>query len=132
MKTMTLKSMILSDDDSPAVRDVKTAIRNDLEQRYVNPGLQDYRQKSAALDPRFKSLLHLDAWRVYDTLTTEIVSIEQQEPGTKSVAKIAEEEVISFRAVDSIPSDADPLEWWKTHGHIYPHISERGGVFHRR
>ncbi|KAL1268495.1 hypothetical protein QQF64_033858 [Cirrhinus molitorella] len=31
MKMTILKSMALSDDDSPAVRDVKTAIRNDLQ-----------------------------------------------------------------------------------------------------
>ncbi|KAJ8379022.1 hypothetical protein AAFF_G00231910 [Aldrovandia affinis] len=40
-----------------------------------------------------------------------------QEPGSKSVAKIAEEEIISFKAVD-IPLDADPLECWKTNGHL--------------
>lgn len=32
MKMMILKSMVLSDDDSPAVRDVKTAIKNDPQQ----------------------------------------------------------------------------------------------------
>ncbi|KAJ8399486.1 hypothetical protein AAFF_G00411980 [Aldrovandia affinis] len=121
---MILKSMAQSDDDSPAVTDVNTAIRNE---RYVDPGLQDYLHKSTALDTQSKSLLHLDAasrLTVYDALTTEIVSIGQQtamaelfgelfmtqEPGSKSVAKIAEEEVILFKAVDSIPLDADPLE----------------------
>ncbi|KAK9519965.1 hypothetical protein VZT92_022655 [Zoarces viviparus] len=52
---------LLSDDDSPAVRDVKTAIRNDLEKRYTDPGPQHYLHSSTALDPRFKSLLDLDA-----------------------------------------------------------------------
>lgn len=67
MKMMILKSMVLSDGDSPAVRDFKTAIRNDLQQRYTEPGLQDY--KSTTLDPRFKSLLHSVSTarlRVYD------------------------------------------------------------------
>lgn len=82
MKMMILKSMELSDDDddSPAVRDVKTAIRNDLQQRYTEPALQDYLHKSTALDPRFKTLLHLDAatrLRVYNDLTAEIVNLEQ-------------------------------------------------------
>ena len=70
--------MILSND--AAVQDVKTAIGNDLEQRYIDPGLQDYLHNSTAFDPRFKSLLLLDAathLRVYDVLTTEIVRIEQ-------------------------------------------------------
>lgn len=53
--------MAQSDDDSPAVRDVKTAIRNEPEQRYKDPGIQGYLHNSTALDPRFKSLLHLDA-----------------------------------------------------------------------
>lgn len=29
----------------------------------------------------------------------------------------------SFRAVDCIPLDADPLEWWKPHEPLYPHIA---------
>ncbi|KAL0147577.1 hypothetical protein M9458_057134 [Cirrhinus mrigala] len=152
--------MDLSDDDSPAVRDVKTAIRNDLQQRYTEPGLQDYLHKSTALDPRFKTLLHLDSTtrlRVYDLLTTEIVSIEQEgqatgttepatsietqtvdlepstsppqekksamtelfgglfmthdhESSTKSVAKMAEEEMQFFRAVDCIPLECRSTE----------------------
>lgn len=43
--------MAQSDDDSPAERDVKKAIRNDLEQRYTDPALQDYLHKCTALDP---------------------------------------------------------------------------------
>lgn len=61
MKTMILKSMVASDEDEPAVRDVKTAIRVNLEPRYADPGVQDFLHKSTALDHRFKSLLHLDA-----------------------------------------------------------------------
>lgn len=81
MKMMILKSMAQSNDDSPAVRDVKGAIRNEPEQRYKDPAIQDYRHNSTTLDPPFESLLHLDAatrQRVYEALTTEIVvSIEQ-------------------------------------------------------
>lgn len=42
LKMNILDSMAESDDDSPAVRDVKKAIRNDLEQRYTDPALQNY------------------------------------------------------------------------------------------
>lgn len=81
LKMSILNSMAQSDDDSPAVRDVKKAIRNDLEQRYIDPALQDYLHKCTALDPRFKSMRHLDDathQRVYGALTTEIVVIIQQ------------------------------------------------------
>lgn len=81
MKTMILKSMVASDEDEPAVRDVKTAIRVNLEPRYADPGVQDFLHKSTALDHRFKSLLHLDAaarLRVYNELTAEIVNNIQQ------------------------------------------------------
>lgn len=81
MKMMILKSKVLSDDDSPAVRDVKTAIGNDLQQRYTEPGLQDYLHKSTALDPWFKSLLHLDATtrlRVYDALTQRLWALNNR------------------------------------------------------
>ena len=78
MKTMTLKSMVASDEDEPAVRGVKTAIRVNLEPRYADPGVQDFLHKSTALDPRFKSLLHLDAaacLKVCNQYTTGIVFI---------------------------------------------------------
>lgn len=66
------------------------------------------------------------------------------EPSPKSVAKMAEEEMKLFTAVASIPLDADPLKWWKTHEHLYPHFAmlaqrylavpgtsvSREGVFH--
>ena len=61
--------------------DVKTAIRVHLEPRYADPGVQDFLHKITALDPRFKSLLHLDAaahLRVYNELTAEIVTNIQQ------------------------------------------------------
>nr|XP_024002894.1 zinc finger BED domain-containing protein 4-like [Salvelinus alpinus] len=80
MKTMILKSMVASDEDEPAVRDVKTAIRVNLEPRYADPGVQDFLHKSTTLDPRFKSLLYMDAaarLRVNE-LTAEIETNIQQ------------------------------------------------------
>ena len=44
-----------------------------------------------------------------------------QEEGTKS--KVIEEEVTSYREVDCIPLDADPLIWWKTKELLYPHVA---------
>ncbi|KAJ8402538.1 hypothetical protein AAFF_G00366210 [Aldrovandia affinis] len=70
-------------------------------------GLQDYLHKSAALDPRFKSLLHLDAafWlRVYDALTTEIVSIEQQGQATDTTGADTSVETETADRVISITS----------------------------
>lgn len=46
-----------------------------------------------------------------------------QEQGTKSKVKVIEEEVTSYREVDCIPLDADPLTWWKTKELIYPHVA---------
>ncbi len=49
--------------------------------------------------------------------------IHDHESSTKSVAKMAEEEMQFFWAMDCIPLDADPLKWWKTHEHLYPHFA---------
>nr|XP_054592988.1 E3 SUMO-protein ligase ZBED1-like [Nothobranchius furzeri] len=81
LKISILNSMVQSDDDSPTVRDVKKHIRDDLEQRYTDPAIQHYLHKCTALDPRFKSLRHLDdatQLRIFAALNTEIVlSIEE-------------------------------------------------------
>lgn len=78
LKTRILQSMAPSVEDSTITRDVKTAIREDLKPRYTSPPtLQDYLHRSTALDPRFKSLSHMDPalrQRTYSDLTTEIVS----------------------------------------------------------
>ncbi|XP_039592106.1 E3 SUMO-protein ligase ZBED1-like [Polypterus senegalus] len=78
LKTRILQSMAPSEEDSTITGDVKTAIREDLKPRYTSPPtLQDYLHRSTALDPRFKSLSHLDLalrLRTYSDLTTEIVS----------------------------------------------------------
>ncbi|XP_040183654.1 E3 SUMO-protein ligase ZBED1-like [Rana temporaria] len=78
LKTRILQSMAPGVEDSTITRDVKTAIREDLQPRYTSPPtLQDYLHRSTALDPRFKSLSHMDPalrQRTYSDLTTEIVS----------------------------------------------------------
>lgn len=77
LKTRILQSMAPSVEDSTITRDVKTAIREDLKPRYISPtALQNYLHRSTALDPRFKSLSHMDPalrQRTYSDLTTEIV-----------------------------------------------------------
>ncbi len=75
LKTRILQSMAPSVEDSTITRDVKTAIREDLKPRYTSPPtLQDYLHRSTALDPRFKSLSHMDPALRQRTYTTEIVS----------------------------------------------------------
>ncbi len=78
LKKKILQSMAPSVEDSTITRDVKTAIREDLKPRYTSPPtLQDYLHRSTALDPRFKSLSHMDPalrQRTYSDLTTETVS----------------------------------------------------------
>lgn len=78
LKTRILQSMTPSVEDSTITQHVKTAIREDLTPRYTSsPTLQDYLHRSTALDPRFKSLSHIDPdlrQRTYSDLTTEIVS----------------------------------------------------------
>ncbi|XP_039456235.1 E3 SUMO-protein ligase ZBED1-like [Oreochromis aureus] len=78
LKTRIIQSMAPSEEDSTITRDVKTAIREDLKHRYTSPpALQDYLHRTTALDPRFKSLSHVDLalrLRTYSDLTTETVS----------------------------------------------------------
>ncbi|XP_073491217.1 E3 SUMO-protein ligase ZBED1-like [Aquarana catesbeiana] len=78
LQDSTIHDMAPSVEDSIITRDVKTAIREDLQHRYTSPPtLQDYLHRSTALDPRFKSLSHMDPalrQRTYSDLTTEIVS----------------------------------------------------------
>jgi hypothetical protein len=47
-----------------------------------------------------------------------------QEQRTNSKVKVIEEEVTSYREVDCIPLDADPLTWWKTKGLTCCHVSK--------
>ncbi|KAK0145655.1 Zinc finger BED domain-containing protein 1 [Merluccius polli] len=86
LKTKIIQSMAPSEEDSTITRDVKAAIKADLNRRYTDPpDLQNYLHRSTALDPRFKSLSHLDPalrQRTYSDLTTEIVGrlgTEEQE-----------------------------------------------------
>ncbi|XP_051574115.1 E3 SUMO-protein ligase ZBED1 isoform X1 [Myxocyprinus asiaticus] len=103
LKTRILKSMERDDGDSATVREMKAVITGNLQDRYSGDDLQEFLHKCTALDPRFKSLPHVDRacrQRIYDTLTKEIManieqgeSTEEMEAGFPPVKEEAEEEV---------------------------------------
>lgn len=78
---MILKSMTPSEEESSTIKDATAAIAKNLEDRYMDPGLQDCLHGSTALDPRFKSLPYLDedsVQKIYSVVTREIMEIEEQ------------------------------------------------------
>ena len=80
LKTTVLKSVEPNEEDSPTVREVKAAIRENLMGRY-STSCHDFLHKATALDPRFKTLPHVDdacCDTVYNSLITEIVTMEEQ------------------------------------------------------
>lgn len=80
LKTTELKPMEPKEEDSPTVREVKAAIRENLEDRYS--ACPDVLHKCTALGPWFKALPHVDdAYRdrIYNNLITEIVSMEEEQ-----------------------------------------------------
>ncbi|KAJ4930342.1 hypothetical protein JOQ06_019346, partial [Pogonophryne albipinna] len=132
LKTMILKSMEQNDEDTPTVRELKHAIRENLQKRYSDAGLQDFLHKCTALDPRFKTLPHLDRashLRIYeDLIIPEVLSraenrsaIEElfsplfkagqsNQPDLKQQLK---DEVSAYMAKECISIDSNPLAWWK-------------------
>ena len=58
MKNKIIASMKVIQGDSELVRNVKSAISQDVEKRYED--IQDFLLESTALDPRFRSLPMLD------------------------------------------------------------------------
>lgn len=75
-KTRILQSMDPSEEGNNITRDVKTSFREDLNPRYTFPTtLHDYLHRSTALDPRFKSLSHLDLALCPKTYSTMISSL---------------------------------------------------------
>ncbi|XP_078143555.1 E3 SUMO-protein ligase ZBED1-like [Centroberyx gerrardi] len=98
LKTTVLNSMEPNEEDSPTVREVKAAIRENLEDRYS--ACHDFLHKCTALDPRFKALSHVDDAcrdRIYNSLITEIVTMEEQS-----------EEATGTTAVSSSPGRGHP------------------------
>uniref|UniRef100_A0AAQ6A8D6 BED-type domain-containing protein n=1 Tax=Amphiprion ocellaris TaxID=80972 RepID=A0AAQ6A8D6_AMPOC len=82
LKELLLKSMSPLEEDSKTVKEAKMAIAKDLENRYTDPNLKSYLQKSTALDPRFKTLPSLDEtskFQVYRDLTSDILKMLQRQ-----------------------------------------------------
>lgn len=47
-----------------------------------------------------------------------------EERRTKPLSDIIHEEVTSYKATGCISVDEDPLAWWKSNEHKYPHIAK--------
>jgi len=47
-----------------------------------------------------------------------------EEKRTKPLSDIIHEEVTSYKATGCISVDEDPLAWWKSNEHKYPHIAK--------
>ncbi len=60
LKTTVLKSMEPNDGDSPAMKESKDSVRVNLQNRYSDPELQHFLNKCTALDPRLRTLPHMD------------------------------------------------------------------------
>ena len=76
LKTMIMQFMEQNDEDAPIVREIKHAIRESMQIWYIDPDLQDFFNKCTALDPRFKSVPHLDPachQNVFEDLITEVL-----------------------------------------------------------
>ena len=73
LKTRILQSMAPSEEDRTITRDVKAAIREDLNPRYP-PNVQDYLHKSTAQVQVPVSPRPCPTRRTYSDLTTEIVA----------------------------------------------------------
>ncbi|KAI4829902.1 hypothetical protein KUCAC02_001562 [Chaenocephalus aceratus] len=81
-----------NEKDCPTMKEVKAAIRGSLKDRYTDPALQDFLHKCTAVDPMFKALSHVDnACRehIYNSLTTEIVAIEDQREATETAGAMS-------------------------------------------
>uniref|UniRef100_A0A3B1JJI0 Zinc finger BED domain-containing protein 1-like n=1 Tax=Astyanax mexicanus TaxID=7994 RepID=A0A3B1JJI0_ASTMX len=85
LKHSILTAMKHSGTDSQIVKDVKSAIATNIEGRYSNPSLQQFLNESTALDPRFKSLPHLDdpsRKEIFNNLAEKIIQRHPtQDPG---------------------------------------------------
>ena len=76
-----IKSVItVSDDDSNAVKEFKRVLRQDLDDRYVNPNIKLLLHKASFLDPRFKTLTHLSVTlreEIFDNILEEVLQSVQ-------------------------------------------------------
>lgn len=81
LQTTILKSTEKNTADAPIARDMKNAIRENFQGRYDDPDLRDFLNKCTALDPRFKTLNHLDPachQKVHEDLIREVLGRAEQ------------------------------------------------------
>ncbi|KAK7934311.1 hypothetical protein WMY93_005207 [Mugilogobius chulae] len=79
LKTTVLHSMQARPGDSPTVRDIKVAIKENLEDRYS--ACYSFLHKCTAMDPRFKSLPHLDdeqREQIFNDVIAEVIKTKEQ------------------------------------------------------
>ena len=73
-----IAAMKVTDHDSDLVNTVKTAIHTNILERYNSPEIENVLFLAMALDPRFKSLPHLDTVKresVYTALQTRTLDV---------------------------------------------------------
>lgn len=81
MKEKLLRHLTERETDSGLVKQVKSAIRVDIESRYTDPNIIKVLEISCALDPRFKSLPYHDhdaAGQVYNSIIDLMVGSEKE------------------------------------------------------
>uniref|UniRef100_A0A3P8QZG9 BED-type domain-containing protein n=1 Tax=Astatotilapia calliptera TaxID=8154 RepID=A0A3P8QZG9_ASTCA len=141
-----LEKMISVSHDSSLIKDLKTAVYDNL--KYV--ALKDKLYIASALDPRFKALPFLSKETCNNTFSqlvleaaglenvdTAIVSYRNKNKkllvflhystySTKTTApqktptQKAKEEVNRYRGVEPVALSEDPLIWWRDHEREYP------------
>ncbi|XP_064784920.1 sorbin and SH3 domain-containing protein 2-like [Oncorhynchus masou masou] len=113
LKTRILQSKAPSEDDSTITRDVKAAIREDLNPRYPPNGqaTEPTGADSEACPPQ-NNLSMKELCR--ETFVCKDTG--------KTFANTIKEEA-SYKAASGIPVDGDPLAWWKSNECKYTHIA---------
>ena len=78
LKCQLLTGLAVQDSDITMVRSMKGAMREDLAKRYTDSTLEDFLWRSTALDPRFRSLPHVDAAKrraIYAQLVQQVCHV---------------------------------------------------------
>ena len=75
---LTSTVFAIKEDDSPAIKEMKTILISDLKDRYKGPGQEDFLNMCSALDPRFKQLPYLTEEarnQVFSNLVKEVARV---------------------------------------------------------
>uniref|UniRef100_A0AAZ1Y5E7 BED-type domain-containing protein n=1 Tax=Oreochromis aureus TaxID=47969 RepID=A0AAZ1Y5E7_OREAU len=122
-------------DDTPTVRDIKTAIAEDLGKRYVNE--RETLWMASTVDPRFKDLPFLSEAETSETYSRLLDTGDCDKEGNKSTFAstsdntapksehdVAAAEIKRYRDETPLPLTGNPLSWWKDHEQEYPQLSK--------